>query len=198
MQYNIIMNYILSTSNNSYGIVDYDHNSSPDYTIFNMGIEISELEQPLIFNVKDKSKLRKFHILSSTGPELVSKELRKVIEEHFYDDIEFFQAELISGNDIILDYSAINVKTLNNCFDLEKSDYKLTNFDPSNPTYRFYTQVVKDEKLGANIVRSSEQLTNIIVNEDVIEKCKEAKISGLCFYKILDITPNDLSEFECI
>ncbi|WP_330858486.1 imm11 family protein, partial [Dickeya undicola] len=76
---------------------------------------------------------KKCHILSTIGPDLVSRELRTILESIVPAEVEFFDAEIIYGNDKLEGFSVINPIAKINCCDMEKSEYQLTNFDPNNP-----------------------------------------------------------------
>lgn len=194
------MNYILSSKNYNYDIVTYEQDASPDYKLFNMGkslrTSINEVCYYSLNSPEALRKLQKFQWLSSTGPDLVSPEFRNVIERVASTDVEFFETIILNGKEKITGYSAINILKKTNCLNLDRSEYKPTNFDASNPTYRFYYMVVDEEPLGASIVRSIESSTTIVVSEAFKDACIEAKLKGLLFCDSIDITPQQRS--KCI
>jgi hypothetical protein len=185
------MNYLLSTVPNSYDIVEYNHAISYDYRSFLEGESLGNLQSPLFYSIKRKAdikKLRNYHLIFSTGPELISNMFRKVIE-NFSDEVEFFDVEITFENEKIEGFSVINIKNKISCLDMNKSEYKPTNFDPNNPTYRFYYLVVKENALEElNIVRCKEMSVKIVVSENFKKACFDSRLSGLSFCNPLDLT----------
>jgi len=194
------MGYLLSTVGNSYGLLNYDHDGSEDYLLFRAGIRLEGLKPVLLYQVKSRAalkRLRKHHIVSSTGPDLVSRELRTALEALVLSDVEFFDATLVCGGDIVDGYSAINIPNLANCCDMAASEYELTNFDPVNPTYMFLYTVIKEESPdGFDVVGCRELPSSIIVSNRMKEQLMKSGLSGLAFYKSLDLTPRDRTIYE--
>jgi len=119
------MSYVISIDKNTYNMVDYLHGASTDYTLFNEGISLQGLNLNLIYQVKNKSsfnKLKKLHMISTTGPELVSRELRSVLECIAPTDVEFFDAKVIYEDEQLDGFSAINPIIKENCCNMDISD----------------------------------------------------------------------------
>lgn len=194
------MNYILNSKYNSYGIIQYDDNKSTDYRLFLEGTLLNSEEIKLEYYIDKegmtKDKLSKHLILESSGPLLVHQKIKDVLEKetHF---TQFFPTEFSIGKEIVKDYYALNIILKTKCFDMEKSEFKLTNFDPKYPTYRFYYIVLKENALDEDVeISLSEEISRYIVINDRIKKAlTEKKVSGIKFNKSIDLTPNDRSEF---
>ncbi|MBI0473518.1 hypothetical protein EXT68_16890 [Pectobacterium parmentieri] len=173
-------------------MLDYIHDKSTDYLLFNEGVSLDGFDLKLIYKAKSKSifnKIKKFHMLFTTGPELVSRELRSVLECVVPAEIEFFDAEVIYGNERLNGFSVINVIRKINCCNMEESEYELTNFDPNNPTYIFLYTVLLDEiPCNFNVVRCSEQPTSIVVSAEIKSAISNAGLKGITFCKAIDVT----------
>ncbi|WP_202983977.1 imm11 family protein [Gilliamella sp. ESL0232] len=189
------MSYIISIEENTYNMLDYLHDISMDFSLFNEGISLKGLDCTLKYKAKNKScfnKLKKCHMLSTTGPELVSLELRAILESVVPTEVEFFNAEIIYGNEIFDGFSVINPIIKIDCCDMNKSEYQLTNFDPNNPAYMFlYTVILDDIPDGYNIVRCKEQPNLIVINNKVKSAILSAGLQGIKFCKEIDLTYKD-------
>lgn len=194
------MGYLLTTVGNSYGLLNYDHDGSEDYLLFRAGIRLEGLKPVLLYQVKSRAalkRLRKHHIVSSTGPDLVSRELKTAFEALAPSDVEFFDATVVCGGDVVDGYSAINIPNLVNCCDMAASEYELTNFDPVNPTYMFLYTVIKEESPDDfDVVGCRERPNSIIVSSRTKDLLMKSGLSGLAFYKALDLTPQDRTVCE--
>lgn len=194
------MGYLLTTVENSYGLLNYDHDASEDYLLFRAGIRLEGLKPVLLYQVKSRAalkRLRKHHIVSSTGPDLVSRELKTALEALAPSDVEFFDATVVCGGDVVDGYSAINIPNLVNCCDMAASEYELTNFDPVNPTYMFLYTVIKEESPDDfDVVGCHERPNSIIVSSRTKDLLMKSGLSGLAFYKALDLTPQDRTVCE--
>lgn len=186
------MSYIISTEENTYNIVDYLHDISTDFSLFNEGISLDGLDCTLKYKAKNKTsfnKIKNCHMLSTTGPDLVSRQLRNVLESEIPTEVEFFDAEITYGNEMLDGFSVINPIVKIDCCDMDKSEYELTNFDPNHPTYMFlYTVVLDDMPDGANIVRCNEQPNLIVISDKVKSAILNAGLKGIKFYRALDQT----------
>ena len=75
------------------------------------------------------------------------------------------------------------------CVDLEKSEYRVTNFDPHDPEYRFLYTVFRDAfESDLDIVRCQEKSTSIVVSDTLKAAFFDAKLHGLEFYRAMDMT----------
>ena len=194
------MGYLLTTTENSFGLLNYAHEQSEDHLLFRAGIRLEGLKPTLLYQVRSWAalkRLRKHHIVSSTGPDLVSRDLRTALEALAPSDVEFFDATVICGGDVVDGYSAINIPNRANCCDMAASEYELTNFDPVNPTYMFLYTVIKEESPdGFDVVGCREQPSSIVVSNRIKEQLMKSGLSGLAFCRSLDLTPRDRTIYE--
>jgi hypothetical protein len=92
----------------------------------------------------------------------------------------------------------MNVKNLEECCDMEKSEYDTCNFDPYNPEYDFMYAVLKDEiPYGLDIVRCKD-MPYVVVSDRIKQLCFDRKLRNMIFYKAIDLTPKDRSEYEAL
>ncbi len=173
-------------------MLDYIHDKSMDSSLFNEGISLKGIDGDLIYKAKSKAsfnKIKKLHILQNTGPELVSRDLRNIIESSVPAEVEFFDAEIIYENERLDGFSVINPVVKINCCDMEKSEYQLTNFDPNNPTYMFlYTELLNEIPGDFHIVRCAEQPASIVVNDKIKLAILNSGLKGIRFCKAIDMT----------
>ncbi|ELY2738786.1 hypothetical protein SMX71_001476 [Cronobacter dublinensis] len=186
------MNYIISVEENTYNMVDYLHDISTDFSLFNEGISLDGLDCTLKYKAKNKTsfnKIKNCHMLSTTGPDLVSRQLRTVLESEIPTEVEFFDAEIMYGNEILDGFSVINPIVKIDCCDMDKSEYELTNFDPNHPTYMFLYTVILDEISGGyNIVRCNEQPNLIVISGKVKSAILNSGLKGIKFCRAIDLT----------
>ncbi|EPC7690630.1 imm11 family protein [Providencia stuartii] len=194
------MSYIISSITNTFNLLEYCHNTSVDYTLFREGISLKGNCFQINYKAKNKAslnKIKKNHILFTTGIELVSSELREVLEKIAPTEVEFFDANIFFGNYVLHSYSAINVLTKINCFDMEKSEFTLTNFAPHNPQYAFLYTVLLDEiPYSFDIVRSEETPNTIVVSDKLKIAIINAGLKNIEFCKSIDLTPKNRSSCE--
>lgn len=193
-------NYILESNYNSNGIIQYDYSKSSDYKLFLKGDLLNSKDIKLCYYVDKKGitrkKLSKHLILESSGPLLIHKQLKDIIEKetHF---TQFFPVKFSLDNELITDYFAVNIIIKTSCFDLNKSEYKLTNFDSKNPTYRFYFIVLKENCLDEDveISLSSEMPRYIIINSKIKKALIDSGIKGIRLSRTIDLTPKERSDY---
>ena len=194
------MIYQVSTAINTYGMVEYDHKLSAPYDLFLEGTSLAGMALDLRYTVKkkgDADKLAKAHLVQSTGPDLVSNAFRAVIERVAPAQAEFFDADISFKGSAIAGFRAMNLVHRVACVDLEKSEYKVTNFDPHHPTYLFLYSVLRDAfESDLDIVRSQELSPAIVVGEALKIACVEAKLHGLLFCRTVDRTHRNRSICE--
>lgn len=58
------MSYIISTEENTYNIVDYLHDISTDFSLFNEGISLDGLDCTLKYKAKNKTSFNKIKIVT--------------------------------------------------------------------------------------------------------------------------------------
>ncbi|WP_455073460.1 imm11 family protein [Prevotella jejuni] len=195
--------YILTTTKNTFGWVEYDNDISLDYKEFLKGERLLYKDLPLFYNIPKSSNLKKIRsavLLESTGPELVCRQFKEVLETQV-QDIQFFDVDLFCGNEKIDGFYAMNVPHLMKCIDLENSEFRLMNFDRNNPDYMFYYMKLRRNLFDNNktdIVRCEEMHRSIVVSEKIKTALFAAGLNGLQFSDSIDMTPKERTIYERI
>ncbi|WP_315364445.1 imm11 family protein [Prevotella jejuni] len=195
--------YILTTTKNTFGWVEYDNDISLDYKEFLKGERLLYKDLPLFYNIPKSSNLKKIRsavLLESTGPELVCRQFKEVLETQV-QDIQFFDVDLFCGNEKIDGFYAMNVPHLMKCIDLENSEFRLMNFDRNNPDYMFYYMKLRRNLFDNNktdIVRCEEMHRSIVVSEKIKTALFAAGLKGLQFSDSIDMTPKERTIYERI
>lgn len=195
--------YILTTTKNTHGWVIYDNDISMDYQEFFKGQFFQQKEMPLFYTIPKKSNLNKVKsaiILESSGPELVNKRFKDVLEANT-KNIQFFDVELFCGNEKIEGFYAMNLRYKIECVDIDHSEFRLMNFDRNNPDYMFYYMKLKENLFYDNdidIVRCEEMHRCIVVSEKIKKALFDANLKGLQFSDSIDITPKERTVYEKI
>ena len=195
--------YILTTTKNTFGWVEYDNDISLDYKEFLKGERLLYKDLPLFYNIPKSSNLKKIRsavLLESTGPELVCRQFKEVLETQV-QDIQFFYVDLFCGNEKIDGFYAMNVPHLMKCIDLENSEFRLMNFDRNNPDYMFYYMKLRRNLFDNNktdIVRCEEMHRSIVVSEKIKTALFAAGLNGLQFSDSIDMTPKERTIYERI
>ena len=194
--------YILTTTQNTHGWVVYENDISTDYQDFFKGDFIAS-SPSLFYRVSKKTYLKKVEkaiLLESSGPELVSRRLKEVLEATS-KNIQFFDVELFCEGEKIEGFYAENLPYKINCVDIEHSEFRLTNFDPQEPEYMFYYMRLRDnlfKEFDIDIVRCREMHRCIVVNEKIKKALFDSGLKGLQFSDSIDITPQERSISERI
>lgn len=195
--------YILTTTKNTFGWVEYDNDISLDYKEFLKGERLLYKDLPLFYNIPKSSNLKKIRsavLLESTGPELVCRQFKEILETQV-QDIQFFDVDLFCGNEKIDGFYAMNVPHLMKCIDLENSEFRLMNFDRNNPDYMFYYMKLRRNLFDNNktdIVRCEEMHRSIVVSEKIKTALFAAGLKGLQFSDSIDMTPKERTIYERI
>lgn len=195
--------YILTTTKNTFGWVEYDNDISLDYKEFLKGERLLYKDLPLFYNIPKSSNLKKIRsavLLESTGPELVCRQFKEVLETQV-QDIQFFDVDLFCSNEKIDGFYAMNVPHLMKCIDLENSEFRLMNFDRNNPDYMFYYMKLRRNLFDNNktdIVRCEEMHRSIVVSEKIKTALFAAGLKGLQFSDSIDMTPKERTIYERI
>jgi hypothetical protein len=196
--------YILSTVYNSNKIAKYDNEISYDYKDFLKGEKIFLSEIPLFFSLNNKSDLKKFSmmpIIDTAGPKLIRKDLKIIMEQNINsNEIQFLEIFFYYQDIKIDEYYAINVTNKRSAIDLEKSEYKIMNFDPNNPVYMFYYLTLKEISIANLDVFICEEFNRQIIISDKIKNIliNSNNLKGLKFCKSIDITPLNRSVCEIL
>ena len=195
--------YILTTTKNTFGWVEYDNDISLDYKEFLKGERLLYKALPLFYNIPKSSNLKKIRsavLLESTGPELVCRQFKEVLETQV-QNIQFFNVNLVCNNERINGFYAMNVPHLMKCIDLENSEFRLMNFDRNNPDYMFYYMKLRRNLFDNNktdIVRCEEMHRSIVVSEKIKTALFAAGLKGLQFSDSIDMTPKERTIYERI
>ena len=195
--------YILTTTKNTFGWVEYDNDISLDYKEFLKGERLLYKDLPLFYNIPKSSNLKKIRsavLLESTGPELVCRQFKEVLETQV-QDIQFFNVNLVCNNERINGFYAMNVPHLMKCIDLENSEFRLMIFDRNNPDYMFYYMKLRRNLFDNNktdIVRCEEMHRSIVVSEKIKTALFAAGLKGLQFSDSIDMTPKERTIYERI
>lgn len=196
--------YIVSTTKNTYGWVIYENDISTDFQEFLKGRFFPEKELPLFFSISKKSNLNKIKsalILESSGPKLVNKLLKEVLEANT-NTLHFFDVELYCENEKIEGFFALNVPNKIPCVDIEKSEYSIMNFDVNNPKYMFYYMKLKDniftKESNIDVTLCEEMPRTVVVSERIKKALFNANLKGLQFSDSIDITPQERTIYEKI
>jgi len=195
--------YILTTTKNTFGWVEYDNDISLDYKEFLKGERLLYKDLPLFYNIPKNSNLKKIRsavLLESTGPELVCRQFKEILETQV-QDIQFFNVNLVCNNERINGFYAMNVPHLMKCIDLENSEFRLMNFDRNNPDYMFYYMKLRRNLFDNNktdIVRCEEMHRSIVVSEKIKTALFAAGLKGLQFSDSIDMTPKERTIYERI
>ena len=194
--------YILTTTQNTHGWVVYENDISTGYQIFFKGDSIAS-PPTLCYRVSKKlyrKKVENAILLESSGPELVSRRLKEALEA-ISKSFQFFDVELFCEGERIEGFYAANLLYKINCVDIERSEFRLTNFNPQEPEYMFYYMRLKEnlfKGLDIDIVRCREMQRCIVVNEKIKKALFDAGLKGLQFSDSIDITPQERSISERI
>lgn len=195
--------YILTTTKNTFGWVEYDNDISLDYKEFLKGEPLLYKDLPLFYNIPKSSNLKKIRsavLLESTGPELVCRQFKEVLETQV-QDIQFFNVNLVCNNERVNGFYAMNVPHLMKCIDLENSEFRLMNFDRNNPDYMFYYMKLRRNLFDNNktdIVRCEEMHRSIVVSEKIKTALFAVGLKGLQFSDSIDMTPKERTIYERI
>lgn len=195
--------YILTTTKNTHNWVVYENDISMDYKEFLKGCFFQERELQLFYSIPRKSDLGKVKsaiMLESSGPELVSKRFKEVLEAHT-KNVQFFDVELFCKDEKIEGFYAMNLPYKIECVDIDNSEFRLMNFDKNNPNYMFYYMKLKEELFAGNsidIVRCEEMSRYIVVSEKIKKALFDANLRGLQFSDSIDITPKERTVYEKI
>ncbi len=191
------MLHFLTTTKNTYGWVEYDHDHSIGYEYFLDCPSLKDLEGtvPVCFSVTKKSavaQILKNHLIASTGPTLVSRELRGILEQIAPTQVEFLGASVRFEGQELEGFSTIHPLMNVECIDLGRSEYEITNFDPNDPHYSFLYMCLRETvDFEPQIARCAEFRRRLIVNDKIKDACFSAKLRGLAFYRAIDLTYNN-------
>ena len=152
------------------------------------------LSSPLIYRDAENSaisfdRLITYDVLNTVyGGQLVSERMRKVIEENFSDEVQFFDAIFYYKEKMCNSYSAMNIYKHIECYDMDRSIYSIS---PVDKSYEFEQRVLiasplEENGINYNIVRCSFD-DEIVVSEKFRKVIKANKLNCMSFAKELEI-----------
>lgn len=194
------MNYFLEiTSRPNYPLILDEsqnlHISSEFGSNIDLGNYIQEyLSSPLIYRDAENSsasfeRLITYDVLNTVcGGLLVSERMRKVIEDSFPNEVQFFDAIFYYKGKVCHTYSAMNIHKHIECYDMEKSIYFIS---PVDKSYEFEKRVLitsplEEYGIDYNVVRCSFD-DEIVVSEEFRKVIKTNKFNCMSFVKELDV-----------
>jgi hypothetical protein len=151
------MSYTLRSALGNRELIEYDHKASTPEIAFRIGRSPDPAEVKVIYlsHKAVSDDIRKHHFLVSIGSVIVSPQLHEVLYSIASNEIDFYPASIVGKDSTITDYWAIRPKTLAACFDMERSEYEPSAFDPD--AYDFSYIVLNSEvPYDLHIVRSEE------------------------------------------
>jgi hypothetical protein len=183
--------FILSITNNSnYPMLDLDDDFE-DYAMDFLDDEPIIYEETIQLQFGDpvprKPKMVDFHDFSNASP-VLSKKLKKVIEDMQVKNIQFVPVLIRDKNDDLIEgYHAIKVCNTINCADLKKSKYSLLT---NKKICSFDKLVLDNEKLDSIpledrlIFAIGEKRTYVVYHISVVEKMLETAPEGMTVYRL--------------
>ena len=190
------MIYLVSDKVSSFGWLNYSDNNVLDADDFYQGYRVGNSGAVVQFQLSAKCSVKKLNarhvIYSVAGPILVSGAFREIIERHASDGVEFLPVAIEADSPGISEFWALNPLRIEECVDMDRSEFRQTNFDMSNPCYSFDYMVMRDAwEYDAQIVICAEARNRWVVSQSIAEACVQANLKGLVFYSALDMTYGD-------
>ena len=179
-------------------VVSYDYVRSPDYADFLAGGRLPEGVTTVYRGrgARARRALASGHLFGS--PELVSARMAILLAD-FADDVQLVDARVEMGSEVCEGFRSLKVLAVNDCVDLDASEYKVTNFDPREPEYMFYRFRVRDDiEWARDLQRAAEMRQRVVVSRRFKEACFAARLSGLTFRRVVDLTPADQGSCEVV
>ncbi len=184
------MSFNLLFSNKPDFPLKYGINNSVNAGFLSNGKYIKEdLDIPLLYEDSensdiDFSRLLEYDVLRSVGAGiLVSLRFQEIIKTHFRDEIQLLSSIFNYKGKTCSDYCVANIYNKLDCYDLEKSIYKI---HPVDQSYKFEKIFLKDEleeyDVNYNIIRCIHD-NKIVVSEKFKNEMISNKINGLKFSK---------------
>ncbi len=135
-----------------------------------------KVSQPLKCNLNPKrgAKLRDVYLVDIP---LFSVRLIKVLEDCGVDNIQLFDAELISPDgDVFKNYKAVNIIGLVECADMEKSDF----LPGTKPPMVSFSKVVIDKSKAKDLdfFRMQENSLYIVLSQRIKEAIEKEGLEG--------------------
>lgn len=194
------MNYFLQiTSRPNYPLI-LDEGQNPHIPLklgsdLNLGNYIHEyISSPLVYRDAENStvsfdRLITYDVLNTVyGGQVVSERIRRVIEEHFPNEVQFFDAIFYYKGKMCNSYSAMNIHNHIECYDMEKSIYSISPVDKSSEFEKrtLIASPLEEYGINYNIVRCSFD-NQIVVSEMFRKVIKANKFNCMSFAKELEI-----------
>ncbi|MFJ1376766.1 imm11 family protein [Capnocytophaga canimorsus] len=198
--------YILNTAEDTNIWGSYNHNKSISHLFFLKGKMIQEEKPMLFYEISRKiyiEKVKTANILISFGVLIVNEKVKTILQKYVPTyNIQFFDINIYCKEEFITKFYAVNICEKIPCIDIENSEYRITNFDPQNPSYMFYYM-----KLRKNIFQDfsyvdmaicKEMELYIIVSDKIKKIFFEENIKGVSFSDSIDLTYNNRAISEII
>ena len=133
------MIYLVSDKVSSFGWLNYSDNNVLDADDFYQGYRVGNSGAVVQFQLSAKCSVKKLNarhvIYSVAGPILVSGAFREIIERHASDGVEFLPVAIEADSPGISEFWALNPLRIEECVDMDRSEFRQTNFDMANPCY---------------------------------------------------------------
>lgn len=188
--------YILNTAENFHLWGSYDYEKSISHLNFLEGKIINEKNPALYYRISKKSyveKVKSAILFQSLGVWIVNHKLKEILERVVPNyNIQFFPIKILYKEEEITELYAINISDKISCVEIEKSEFRITNFDPKNPQYMFYYMKLKENIFEdydyLDIVICKENPQYIVVSEKIKKELFKEKIKNLEFWDSVDMT----------
>jgi hypothetical protein len=119
----------------------------------------------------------------------VNGSIADVLQHYAEKDIQLFKANIVAKDGITLDYSLVNVTSLVNCFDHERSIVSRV-FDDGTPQGIKKLRFKDDACMGGHeVARLTEYNPYILVSEKLYQALSTLKYKGLHFELDSDSDP---------
>lgn len=158
----------------------YNEDISPDRFLFRKGKYITEPLSKIVMSVNRKKELIQNYgvIPNNSGSPVIRKDVLELCKDLFKDQVQVFDLELHTANEILHNYKLLNVlNILEDGINFEESVYRY--IDKEQMFKRFQYMVLKDNCLeNLNIARINETMKTI-VSGTVKDLFKKHKIKGV-------------------
>lgn len=160
-------------------------NNQFDYKILLAGQPIDKLPQTPQLKTSRKvsqKSLMQYDYLTSGGLILVSRKFENLLTKYAKDYLQFFDAQILNGNQLVSEFKILNITHMIQCVDVSRSSYEpLISYLPDGPKdfHKFYFDAKALNK--ATICRVLESPTTIVLGEKLVNGCLAAEIKGCDF-----------------
>jgi hypothetical protein len=165
-----------------YASIDYENSPSP--FDFGRGFKLSENFGTFNYTIEiDKEKLERTPVLVHSTLRVVSPEIRRILEAHAKDYVQFISVAIKTRDGVCLDYSAVNVLPLveNEHVDEMESYFEDgTRWNRNAEKKELSHAVYKEGCLGENPIGTSKnEFADILVSESLYLNLSKFHNTGL-------------------